>query len=311
MAERNFIENTAEVDIGKTGLGKLSKEEIAIKPLFSRKDKLAFMSALIFTAGSLLIHGESVSVTLTTQNAALSSAVKTLAESLTGRECRVIYKDRRNREIIIENALTLLCACKVLKSDGASVNVCEHIASEFMAEQSCAVAYIRGAYLGAGSLSAGSYHLEFSFGKKTLAEDFTQLVSRYGITLKSAVRKNRAIAYTKDSELISDCLALMGAPKAVLSLNELIAKRQMAEHINRQQNCDMHNIDKQINTGIEQCAFIKELDLNTLSPALTETAKMRLEHPDFSYEQLGVALGISKSGVKNRLKRLKQIYDKK
>ena len=55
----------------------------------------------------------------------------------------------------------------------------------------------------------------------------------------------------------------------------------------------------------------REPALNTLSPALTETAKMRLEHPDFSYEQLGVALGISKSGVKNRLKRLKQIYDKK
>ena len=117
------------------------------------------------------------------------------------------------------------------------------------------------------------------------------------------------MVYLKESEAISDCLALMGAAKAVLSLNSIMAQRQMSEHINRQQNCDMHNIDKQINTGISQCAYLRELDMNALSGTLEETARARLEHPDYSYEQLGALLGVSKSGLKNRLRRLKEIYD--
>jgi len=37
---------------------------------------------------------------------------------------------------------------------------------------------------------------------------------------------------------------------------------------------------------------------------------MRLAHPDYSYEQLAALLGITKSGLKNRLRRLKEIYER-
>ena len=138
-----------------------SKEEIAQKPIFSRRDKLAFFSALVFSSGSLLIHGESVAVSLLTENEYLIASVRSVVESLTGKECRITRKGRRN-EILVENALSLLCACKVLDTSDGSVTVCNRIAPEFAEEQSAA-AYIRGAYLGSGSLSAGKYHLEFSY----------------------------------------------------------------------------------------------------------------------------------------------------
>ena len=124
------------------------------------------------------------------------------------------------------------------------------------------------------------------------------------------MRKSRAVVYAKDSEKISDCLALMGAGKAVLAFNSLLAERQMSEHLNRQQNCDMHNIDKQIDTGLRQCEFLRALEPDDLSPVLRETAAARLAHPDFSYEQLAQATGVSKSGLKNRLRRLREIYEK-
>lgn len=305
MQSRN--ENTPLTEAAQ--LCKRSKEEIAQKPLFAQKDKFAFLSALIFSAGSLLIHGSHVAVTVLTQNAELARAVQSVVESLTGQNCTVVQKDKRNNEIIIENALTLLINCRVLAVSDDGVTVCEHIAPELVEEQSAATAYIRGAYLGAGSFSAGKYHLEFSFGRKTLAEDFVRLLERFGITAKLAVRKTRAVVYAKDSECISDALALMGAAKAVLSLNALMAQRQMAEHLNRRLNCDMHNIDKQVDTGLKQCAFLKQLDLRTLTPVLRDTAYMRLEHPDFSYEQLAEITGVSKSGLKNRLRRLREIYE--
>lgn len=289
-------------------LCKLSKEEIASKPLFARKDKLAFLSAVIISSGSLLIHGESVAVTFFTENEQLALSVSALAGELTGRECKINRKNKR-REIIIENALGLLCACKVLNTD-EGITVLGGIAEEFTEEQS-AVAYIRGAYLGAGSLSAGKYHLEFSFGRKSIAEDFAALLKKHGMQMRIAVRASRAVVYTKDSEAISDCLALMGAAKAVLELNSIMASRQMNGRINRQQNCDFYNIDKQVNTGLNQCAFIREMDLRELSPTLKQTAEARLKYPDYSYEQLGALLGVSKSGLKNRLKRLKEIHDGK
>lgn len=288
-------------------IGKASKEEIAEKPLAGANEKLAFMSALIISSGSLIIHGDSVAVTVSTENERLERTVRAIASELAGGECRVTRKGKRS-EIVMENALEMLCACKILDSSNG-LSVCERIADEFKNERG-AVAYIRGAYLGAGSLSAGKYHLEFSFGRRSIAEDFAELLSRYGIAAKIAVRGTRAVVYLKESEAISDCLALMGAAKAVLSLNSIMAQRQMSEHINRQQNCDMHNIDKQIDTGLRQCEFLRALEPDDLSPVLRETAAARLAHPDFSYEQLAQATGVSKSGLKNRLRRLREIYEK-
>ena len=188
--------------------------------------------------------------------------------------------------------------------------MCDGIDKALTRERADAAAFVRGAYLGGGSLIVPKYHLEFSFGKKTIAEDFAALILRFGIKTELTAHRGRAVVYTKDSEHISDCLALMGGVKAVLSLNSIIAARQMSAHINRQQNCDMHNIDKQINTGLSQCAYLKELDLSVVSQGLKEAAQMRLAHPDYSYEQLAALLGITKSGLKNRLRRLKEIYER-
>ncbi len=301
----NRKENAAAQNTFAFTLCKDSKEEIAGKPLFSRKDKLAFMSALLFSSGSLLIHDGRVAVTVSTQNRTILQAVQATAESLTGRACTVHMRGKTS-ELVLDNALSFLIACRVLDGEGGRVN--EHIAPEFVEDQSAAAAYVRGAYLGSGNLNARKYHLEFSFGKKTIADDFAQLLARSGIAAKVAVRAARAVVYCKSGAGICDCLALMGAAKAVLRLNSILVDRQMAEHLNRQQNCDLYNIDKQIDTGLRQCAHIRSLPLDTLTPALKDTAAARLQHPDYSYEQLAAALGISKSGLKNRLRRLEQMH---
>lgn len=285
-------------------LCKHSKEEIAGKPLFSHKDKLAFLSALLFSSGSLLIHDGVVAATFSTQNTVLAALVHSLARDLTGRDC-LLAQHGKTREIVIDNARSLLISCRVLDGDGGSV--CEHIAPELVDEQSAAAAFVRGAYLGAGSLCAGKYHLEFSFGKMTIAEDFAALLGRFSIAARVAVRAERAVVYTKAGEHICDCLALMGAAKAVLRLNAILVDRQVVGNVNRRRNCDMHNIDKQIDAGVRQCAYLKTLDLGALSPPLAATAAARLDHPDYSYEQLASLLGISKSGLKNRLRRLEDL----
>lgn len=287
-------------------LNKASKEEIAAKPLNSRREKIAFLSAVLFTAGSLIIHDKRLCAAVTTRHESIKDAVATVVRSLTGKE-PVAENTGKTCEIVIDGAQELLCECGVLNKE--TLVACERIDQSVVADRVSAAAYVRGAYLGSGSLNAAKYHLEFSFGKASVAKDFAALLDGFGIKTEFTVHKQRAMVYTKDSEHISDCLALMGGVKAVLALNSIMAARQMSAHINRQQNCDMYNIDRQINTGIEQCAYLKELDLSELSASLREAAQARLSHPDYSYEQLAAMLGLTKSGLKNRLRRLKEIYN--
>ena len=300
-------DGNTELEEAESKLCKASKEELALKPLASRGEKAAFLSAVIFTSGSLLIHGSRVSASVSTQNEFLAKAVSDAAQSLTGKAAEV-SRVGKTSEVLISDAVELLGECRVLNSE--SWVVCDGIDKALTRERADAAAFVRGAYLGGGSLIVPKYHLEFSFGKKTIAEDFAALILRFGIKTELTAHRDRAVVYTKDSEHISDCLALMGGVKAVLSLNSIIAARQMSAHINRQQNCDMHNIDKQIKTGLSQCAYLKELDLSVVSQGLKEAAQMRLAHPDYSYEQLAALLGITKSGLKNRLRRLKEIYER-
>ena len=286
---------------------KKCKSELAASRLSSREEKLAFTAALVLSAGSLLIHGESVSLTFQTQNSALVKAVNALTYELVGRECAIEKKGSKAVEIILSDALPLLTLCGVLSEADGSIRICERVSRDYF-ESRAAAAFVRGAFLGSGSISLGKkYHLECAFGRKSIAEDFVEMLANRGIAAKTAERNYSVVAYVKDSDAISDVLALMGATKAVLSFNEIIAARQMNEHVNRQKNCDVYNIDKQVEASLRLCTQLLELDLCELSKPLSETARARLEHPDYSYAQLSELLGVSKSGLKNRLKKLELI----
>ena len=48
--------------------------------------------------------------------------------------------------------------------------------------------------------------------------------------------------------------------------------------------------------------------LQSLSPKLQETAMMRVQNPDATYEELANMLGITKSGMVNRLRKIIQLH---
>ena len=286
---------------------KKCKAELTSGRLSSREEKLAFIAAIVLSSGSLIIHGESVSLTLQTQNAALVKTVNALTYELIGRECTPEKKGNKAVEIILSDALPLLTMCGVLAVTDGNIRISEHVSRDYF-EGRVSAAFVRGAFLGSGSISLGKkYHLECAFGRKGIAEDFVEMLACYGIAAKTAERNYSVVAYVKDSDAISDVLALMGATKAVLSFNSIVAARQMNEHVNRQKNCDVYNIDKQVEASLRLCNQLMELDLCDLSEPLSETARARLEHPDYSYAQLSELLGVSKSGLKNRLKKLELI----
>lgn len=82
---------------------------------------------------------------------------------------------------------------------------------------------------------------------------------------------------------------------------------------NRAANCDTGNIAKQVRAASQQIALIRQMQadgtLQKLTPKLQETAAVRVENPDATYENLAHLLHITKSGVVNRLRKIIQSHN--
>jgi cell division protein WhiA len=81
--------------------------------------------------------------------------------------------------------------------------------------------------------------------------------------------------------------------------------------LNRLLNAEEANVDRTVRAADEQLQAIARLDesgaLDQLPDALREAARHRRAHPDADLDDLAASLGISRSGVNHRLRRLLQI----
>lgn len=179
----------------------------------------------------------------------------------------------------------------------------------------CRRAFLRGVFLGSGSVSAPAkaYHLEFVTRHYKLSGDILSLLKEYEIAAKVAVRKSNYVIYIKEGEMIADCLNLIGAHNALMEFQNARILKDMRNNVNRVVNCETANVSKIVNASVEQIRNIELIDkmvsLSSLPQGLEEVARLRLENPEASLKDLGKMLcpPVSKSGVNHRLKKLEQI----
>ena len=174
---------------------------------------------------------------------------------------------------------------------------------------------IREAFIKQGFINDPNkeYHLEILFKSKKKADEIKEVITNFGIDIKSTKKDSKYMLYLKDGEEISSFLALMGAAKAVLKFEEIRVIKETRNNINRLVNCETANLNKTINAAVKQIEDIKKLKRNkkfeNLPDTLKEVAKLRLENPDSTYEELGKMLSkpIGKSGVSHRLEKISKI----
>lgn len=174
-------------------------------------------------------------------------------------------------------------------------------------------AYLRGIFLGAGSVTdpQKSYHLEMICATDILARDLTKLINTFvDLTAKIVERRGRYVVYMKNSAYIRDTLAIMGANSHVLVFDDVMIKKQMMNDTVRITNCDSANTDRTLDASQRQIAAILSLkekgELDRLPYSLREIAELRLENPEASLQDLGDILDppLKKSGVSNRIRKL-------
>ena len=176
---------------------------------------------------------------------------------------------------------------------------------------------IREAFIKKGFINDPNkdYHLEILFKSKKKAQELKEIINNFGIDIKLTKKAVDYMLYLKDGEEISSFLALIGAQKSMLKFEEIRVIKDTRNNVNRLVNCETANLSKTINAAVKQIEDIKKLKkekgFEALPENLKEIAKLRLENPDISYEELGKKLSkpIGKSGVSHRLQKISEIAD--
>lgn len=216
-----------------------------------------------------------------------------------------IEPNMRSESILRETGILLVREGNNFISDG--------IFDGIIRNKCCRKAYLRGIFMGAGTVSDPdkSYHLEFVCHSENLAKDLKKLINTFvDLTAKIVKRKGRYVVYMKNSQYISDTLAIMGAHAKVLAFENVKIKKELLNETIRITNCDNANTDRAVDAAGKQIAAIKILKekglFEGLPKKLQEVAELRLENPDMSLAQLGEMLSppLKKSGVNNRMKRI-------
>lgn len=189
--------------------------------------------------------------------------------------------------------------------------------SRIIQSDCCRRAFLRGAFLAAGSISnpEKSYHFEIVCHQPKQARQLQTLINGYGMDAKIIRRKKYYVVYIKESEQIADLLKLMGAYLKLLDLENLRIVKDMRNTVNRKVNCETANLTKTVSAAVEQIQAIEyirdTIGFSGLPEVLEETARIRLEYKDATLKELGEMMSpkVGKSGVNHRLRKLKQIAE--
>ncbi len=183
------------------------------------------------------------------------------------------------------------------------------------AKNCCRRAFLRGAFLCAGSVSDPDrfYHFELPCRDPDLAEEVLEIMAGLHLDAKMVERQKYFVVYVKESEQISDLLGLMGARKSLLEMENARIRREVRGAINRRVNCETANINKTAMAAARQIEDIRTIEkymgLSSLPNGLDEMARIRVQYPEANLSELGLHLEppVGKSGVNHRLRKISHI----
>jgi len=279
--------------------------------------RVAELSALFHASGAWHLRGGAVGVHLDLATSAAARRAFALLRDLGVRsEIRTYPRrafDRATRYQlhvdVDERALELLREGGVLSPTGAPL---EQPPKRVVGRSCCRGAYLRGALLGAGSLSGPrDLHLELRAGALGGARFIADVAAREGVTLGVAERRAHAVAYAKGHEEVADVLALAGAGDTALRLEEHAVLAALRAEANRLANADGANLIRSTRAAHEQLRAIRAIGIDRLPPELAEIAELRLRHPSASLRELAAKARppLTKASAHRRLRAIQSLVE--
>ena len=303
----------------------LSKNELTRIRTEGKCCNRAVLSGIIRVSGSLEFGGRNaMNLRIITENPAVARLIIILLKKTYQLHTELIMKESKvlnkhhTYEIFIEKANEILTDLEIMRFDGEAYSLNDHFPERLTAKNCCKKGYLRGIYLGGGSLSAPekSYHLELITHNELFASELVEFINDiYDLGTKVTIRKKNFIVYIKESEKIVDFLNIIGAHQTLLEYENVRILKQMRNNVNRVVNCETANLTKTADAAFEHIKAIEYIEatvgLDYLEDRLREIAEVRVENPEATLKELGEMLSpaIGKSGVNHRLKKIIEIAE--
>lgn len=291
------------------------KDEIAKTRLRGADSRRAMLCALTHTAGAMML-GRELSVQYITENHSVAKLISQLGPSVypVSASLAVREQDRlRSRSVLVrftgEGCSALLRDAGYFSEGGDSMLI-GSIPERYKGEASLIQSFLRGAFLGAGSVTdpQKAYHAEIVCRNEVFARELCDLMNGYELNAKQSVRKSSYIVYIKEGDRIADYLRLLGASAATMDFEHTRILRNVSNNLNRQRNFEDANMQKAAQACAQQLLDIETIQrisgLQSLPRRLFEAAEARLNNPEASLSELSEILEVSKSGLKHRFEKL-------
>jgi DNA-binding protein WhiA len=303
------------------------KSEVCRIGELTREEAKAELSAVMKVSGTLSLGGnKQLSFRVTTENPSIARRIFKLLKQYFNIHTKLLVKKSNSFKknniymVVITEEMgvrSLLKEMGVLSSSEGIISLDYGIPKEFIKNEEWKKAYIRGSFLGGGSISnpEKTYHIEFVTHNNDYADELSRVINSYGLGSKVIQRKGSYIVYIKEGEQIVDLLNIIGAHSSLLELENVRIMKEMRNNVNRLVNCETANLSKTVNAAVRQVESIKliqdEIGLQRLPKNLREIAELRLIYPDESLKELGELLNppVGKSGVNHRLRRIEKIAE--
>lgn len=298
---------TVKVKEELLGLGTKSKSELA---------------AIMKMSGSLGIASQGLTLSITTENAKIARHIYELLLSFYQVKSDIRHHQktnlRKNRVYTVFQDEKVEDILSDLHLADAFFGIQEGIDPLILSDDEASRAYLRGAFLSNGSMrdpESGKYQLEIVSVYLDHAQGLASLMQRFLLDAKTIERKKGAVTYLQRAEDIMDFLIVVGAMEAMAEFETVKILRETRNDINRANNAETANIARTVTASMKTINNIVKImetsGLESLPIDLQEVAHLRVNHPDYSIQQLADSLSkpLTKSGVNHRLRKINKIAD--
>lgn len=302
------------------------KEELETRIDTAKHCQIAEFAAIMAFCGKVRRRtGGLMGLELTTENEVVRRKVVELAIkafSASEESFEVEYEGKNNRiiNIFINDEKLIAKILMAIKWCDDNFTVVEpvFVNHRIIQKECCKRAFIRGAFLAAGSISDPnkSYHYEIVCEYEEDAVQMQELLKFFNLDAKIIQRKRNYVTYIKEGNNITDVLNIMGAFVSQMKLYNVMILKGMRNDVNRKVNCETANLNKTIEAAVKQIRDIEyvrdTVGLESLSDGLREVAEIRLENPDMKLKDIGELLNppVGKSGVNHRLRKISELAQK-
>lgn len=295
------------------------KQEIASTELKKECCMLSELAAFVRTNGSMEFGSGSIKVRFDVERIDTAKRIYAIINKVYNLESEIIQKqdkrlgkehtfsvkvsDMKSAKAILNDTGVLLTG-----SDGYSIE--SVLPKDMLKLTCCQKAYLKGAFQGSGSVSdpKKEYRLEFASRDEDTDSHIRMILHSIDIPFHTSIRREWCITYVSDAENIIKLLALMGAHRNLLDMENVIVLKGIRNDINRKVNLETANLKRISIAAKHQIDAINKLidvgEYDNLPPKIKLAADIRIDNKEATLDEIAEILDISKSGANHRMRKI-------